>query len=45
MDAVMKQFGVSYDEAWEYVRRRRPVAGPNQGFVQQLRMWERRGYW
>ncbi|KAG0643747.1 protein-tyrosine phosphatase-like protein [Tuber brumale] len=42
---LMKHFRVSFEEAWGYVRRRRPVAGPNPGFVDQLKIWERRGYW
>ncbi|KAH0613836.1 uncharacterized protein H6S33_005722 [Morchella sextelata] len=42
---VMKHFQVSYEEAWSYVRKQRPVASPNPGFVEQLKIWEYRGYW
>ena len=37
---VMKIKGMSYDEALEFVRTKRPMVHPNSGFQAQLRMYE-----
>ena len=33
--------GMSVDEALAYVRARRPEANPNEGFMRQLRVYEK----
>jgi protein-tyrosine phosphatase len=33
--------GLSYTTAWERLRKARPVVAPNDGFVQQLRAFEK----
>ena len=38
----MKHRGMSLDEAYEYVRARRPIIHPNVGFLRQLREYERK---
>ncbi|KAL7709302.1 putative dual-specificity protein phosphatase [Lotmaria passim] len=42
---TMKKFGMSRDEAIQFIRCTRPVIQPNPGFQQQLELWEAlRGY-
>ena len=38
----MKYRGMSLDEAYEYVKARRPIIHPNVGFLRQLREYERK---
>lgn len=37
---IMKRFGVAFEDAFEYVKRRREVVDPNEGFLRQLRAFE-----
>ena len=39
---IMKTYRLYYQDAIEYVRSKRPVASPNDGFVEQLLRWEQR---
>ena len=38
----MKYHDMSYEEAFQYVKYRRPIIHPNMGFVSQLREYERK---
>ena len=38
----MKYHDMTYDEAFQYVRGRRPIIHPNVGFISQLREYEKR---
>jgi hypothetical protein len=37
---IMKRFGVSFEDALEYVKQRREEVDPNEGFLTQLRELE-----
>lgn len=37
---VMRKYQLSYDEALQLVKDDRPIAQPNAGFEEQLRLWE-----
>jgi len=39
---LMKYNKLTLDVALEYVQQRRPIAQPNDGFMNQLRQWERK---
>jgi protein-tyrosine phosphatase len=39
---LIKTRGISYDEAFELVRVRRPLIKPNLGFIEQLKMFARK---
>ena len=36
---LMKKLRIGYSEAYSFVRRKRPMASPNRGFQEQLRLW------
>jgi protein-tyrosine phosphatase len=36
---LMKKLKISYSEAFSFVKRKRPMACPNRGFQEQLRLW------
>ncbi|KAG9135560.1 hypothetical protein Leryth_002303 [Lithospermum erythrorhizon] len=38
---LMRKRGMTFSEAFEFVKSRRPVAGPNAGFVLQLQNYEK----
>ena len=38
---LMKKFGWTYVKAYGFVRGKRPVISPNNGFIRQLRNYER----
>lgn len=40
----MKKYGLKYDKAFERVKSKRKLVGPNVGFVQQLRLFHRMGF-
>lgn len=37
---LMKKFGVSYQKAYEFVKKKRSIAEPNSGFKEQLKQYE-----
>ena len=37
---VMRAWGVGFSEAQIFVKGKRPMASPNRGFCEQLRVWE-----
>lgn len=37
---VMRAWGVGYSEAQIFVKGKRPMASPNRGFCEQLRVWQ-----
>lgn len=37
---VMRAWGVGYEEAQNFVKGKRPMARPNDGFCEQLRVWQ-----
>jgi hypothetical protein len=37
---IMKRFGVSFEDALEFVKHRREDVDPNEGFLSQLREFE-----
>ena len=39
--SVMQRWGISRSEAKRLVRAKRNVANPNQGFYQQLKVWDK----
>ncbi|XP_078045145.1 dual specificity protein phosphatase MPK-4 isoform X2 [Augochlora pura] len=41
---LMKKYKKSYCDAFEVVREKRPVIGPNRGFVAQLKLYEDMGF-
>lgn len=38
--AVMRAWGVGFPEARIFVKEKRPMASPNRGFCEQLRVWQ-----
>lgn len=40
----MKEKKLKYDKAFELVKSKRHLVGPNQGFIQQLRLYHRMGF-
>lgn len=38
---LMRKHGMTFSEAYKFVKSRRPVAGPNAGFVSQLQNYEK----
>lgn len=41
---IMKKYNLTYSEAFERVKTRRDIINPNEGFVQQLKLYEEMGY-
>ena len=37
---LMRQEGLSRDEALQSVAQQRPIVGPNEGFMRQLQHWQ-----
>ena len=37
---VMRAWGVGFPEAQIFVKGKRPMASPNRGFCEQLRVWQ-----
>lgn len=37
---VMRTWGVGFSEAQVFVKEKRPMASPNRGFCEQLRVWQ-----
>jgi protein-tyrosine phosphatase len=40
---IMKKFGIGYEDTLEFVKSRREVVDPNEGFLRQLREFEEQG--
>ena len=38
---LIRTYGMSLDQALAYVQERRPIAKPNEGFMQHLRLYEK----
>ena len=38
---LMRTYGMTLDLALAYVQERRPIAQPNEGFMQHLRLYEK----
>lgn len=38
---LMRTQGMTLDQALAYVQEKRPIAKPNEGFMQQLRLYEK----
>ena len=41
---VMRAWGVGLSEVQTFVRGKRPMASPNRGFCEQLKVWQACGY-
>ncbi|XP_063708938.1 dual specificity protein phosphatase MPK-4 [Culicoides brevitarsis] len=41
---IMKKHKMKYDKAFELVKSKRKLVGPNPGFIQQLRLFHRMGF-
>lgn len=38
---LMRSKGMSYEHAFQYVQKRRPIINPNPGFIAQLKIYEK----
>jgi hypothetical protein len=38
---LMKKYNVPFEAAWKFVRKKNPRTGPNRGFIDQLKAYER----
>ena len=41
---IMKLFSMRLDDAFEYVKTQREATDPNDGFMEQLRMFEKKKF-
>lgn len=41
---IMRKFKISLDDAFEYVKTQRFLTDPNEGFIEQLEEFEKKGY-